>query len=1023
MRKVTGQGRTLVAGLVLAWTLLAPRSSALALSPSLQVSQYAHYAWTVRDGFSLGNVYTMAQTPDGYLWLGTEFGLFRFDGVRFLPWQPPAGQQFPDKNINSLLVTRDGSLWIGTFAGLVILKDGKLARPPALHDQFVASLFEDREGTVWAASLERAGRLCAIRNGGATCSGEDGAFGRAVWAMYEDGSGTLWAGSESGVWRLRPGPPQRYGTPTELIGLNSTEDGRLLMALHGAGLMQLGGDKVEGYPIRDAVNRNRLLADRDVNANRLLKDRDGGLWIGTVDRGLIHLRDDRADLFTRSHGLSGDVILSLFEDREGNVWVASTGGLDRFRELPITTISVRQGLSSDATQAVLAARDGSLWVGAVDALTRLKNGQTTIFRKGSGVPDAPQSLYQDDRGRIWVSTPRGLAYFTDGRFVGVKDVPGGVVHYIAGDSAGNLWLSEHRNLLHLMNGRLIEQIPWSELGRQHPAIVLAQRGGVWLGFWGNDGAVSYLKDRQLRASYTAGDGLGQPPVQHLQLDRDGALWAATQNGGLSRIKDGHIATLTSRNGLPCDGTNWTIEDDERSLWLYMRCGLVRITRTEVDAWIADPKRRIATTVWDAADGVRLRSSSASQYGPRVAKSADGKLWFVTGEGIQVVDPRHLVVNTIPPPVRIEQITADRKTYDTAEGLRLPPLVRDLQIDFTALSLVVPEKVRFRYKLEGYDNDWQEAGNRRQAFYTNLPPRPYRFRVVAANNSGVWNEAGAVLDFSIAPAMYQTNWFRALCAALLAGLLWAAWQLRLRQLGRQLEMTLNARVAERTRIARDLHDTLLQDFQGVLLLFDRTLRLLPEQPEEARQRLETALQQAVRATTVARNAVQGLRLFDDEDDLVRSLTTIRDEFAADGANRTPVHIVVDGTPRPLKPVVCAEVYRIADEGVRNAYRHAVARQITMEIGFDARQFRLRVRDDGKGIDEQVIRSRPPAGHFGLQGMRERAELVGGRLEVWSKTGSGTQIQLTVPADAAYADAPPQRAFWHRLFRQRAPGLKP
>ena len=274
-------------------------------------------------------------------------------------------------------------------------------------------------------------------------------------------------------------------------------------------------------------------------------------------------------------------------------------------------------------------------------------------------------------------------------------------------------------------------------------------------------------------------------------------------------------------------------------------------------------------------------------------------------------------------------------------------MRDLQIDFTALSLVAPEKVRFRYKLEGYDNDWQEAGNRRQAFYTNLPPRPYRFRVVAANNSGVWNEAGAVLDFSIAPAMYQTNWFRALCAALLAGLLWAAWQLRLRQLGRQLEMTLNARVAERTRIARDLHDTLLQDFQGVLLLFDRSLRLLPEQPGEAKQRLETALQQAVRATTDARNAVQGLRLFDEEDDLVRSLTTIRDEFAADGANRTPVHIVVDGTPRPLKPIVCAEVYRIADEGVRNAYRHAVARQITMEIGFDARQFRLRVRDDGQG----------------------------------------------------------------------------
>ena len=264
---------------------------------------------------------------------------------------------------------------------------------------------------MWAASLDRAGRLCAIRSGGAKCSGEDGAFGRAVWAMYEDGSGTLWAGAESGVWRVRPGPPQRYRTPTELIGLNSTDDGRLLMALHGAGLMQLAGDKVEAYPIRDAVNRSRLLADRDVNANRLLKDRDGGLWIGTVDRGLIHLRGDRADLFRKLDGLSGDVILSLFEDREGNVWVASTGGLDRFRELPVTTISMRQGLSSDATQAVLAATDGSIWVGATDALTRLKDGQTTILRKGSGVPDAPQSLYQDDRGRIWVAHASGTCLF------------------------------------------------------------------------------------------------------------------------------------------------------------------------------------------------------------------------------------------------------------------------------------------------------------------------------------------------------------------------------------------------------------------------------------------------------------------------------------------------------------------------------------------------------------------------------------------------------------------------------------
>ena len=284
--------------------------------------------------------------------------------------------------------------------------------------------------------------------------------------MYEDSSGNLWAGAQSGLWRMRPGPPRRYRTPTELIGLNKSDNGRLLIAMHGAGLLQLAGDKVESYPIRGTIHSNKLLRDPDVDANRLLRDRDGGLWIGTVERGLIHVHHGRTDVFTKSDGLSGDVILSLFEDREGNVWVASTGGLDRFRELPVATVSVKQGLSSDATQSVLAATDGSVWVGSHEGLTRWKNGQATIFGTASGLPDdAPESLFQDNGGRIWASTRHGLAYFKDGRFVAVNGVPGGEVHFITGDKAGNLWLAEHQRLVHLLEGRLVEQIPWSELGR------------------------------------------------------------------------------------------------------------------------------------------------------------------------------------------------------------------------------------------------------------------------------------------------------------------------------------------------------------------------------------------------------------------------------------------------------------------------------------------------------------------------------------------------------------------------------
>ena len=755
-----------------------------ALDPSLDISQYAHATWTVRDGFSLGNIYAMAQTPDGYLWLGGEFGLVRFDGVRSVPWRTPAGQQFPDRNINALLATRDGTLWIGTFAGLLTWSTGGLIPRPehALAKEFVASLFEDSEGTVWVGLLGApTGRLCAIRKSGTECYGDDNAFGRAVWAFYEDSSGTLWAAAESGLWRIKTGPPKRYRTSTELIGLNKTDKGQLLVAIHGAGLLELVGNKLESYPVRGPINSKVPLRDRDVDANRILRDRDGGLWIGTVERGLIHVHHGRTDVFKKADGLSGDVVLGLFEDREGNIWVSTTGGLDRFHELSVATVSVKQGLSSDATQAVLAATDGSVWVASHEGLTLLQNGKATIFGKTSGLSDyQPESLFQDASGRVWLSMRDELAYLKGGRFVTTAALRSGKVYCMSGDKSGNLWLSTDKALLHLRDGLLVERHPWSALGRQQQA--------NWIG-----GGVSYFKNGQIRMSYTTADGLGQGPVPDLRLDMDRALWAATEYGGLSRIKDGRIATLTTRNGLPCDTINGTIEDDDRSLWLYTVCSLVRIKRTELDAWIAHPERNIEMTVWDAADGVRLRSSAASEYSPRVTKSTDGKLWFVTGEGIQVVDPHHLPVNKLQPPVHIEQVVADRKTYwQNSPGMpvgsvQLPPLARDLEIDFTALSLVAPEKIHFRYKLEGQDSDWRETINERHALYTNLAPGSYRFRVTASNNSGVWNEQGDMLKFSLAPAYYQTNWFRSLCLSALLIFLWAAYLLRVRQLQKQFHV--------------------------------------------------------------------------------------------------------------------------------------------------------------------------------------------------------------------------------------------
>jgi len=1005
-------------GVLLVWC-----ACASALDPSLEISQFRHTAWTFGNGFSVGNIFAVAQTSDGYFWLGGEFGLFRFDGVRAVPWQPPPGQQLPDRFVFKLLGARDGTLWIATFEGLVTWDGTRLIRHPEFDRRKVQSLIEDHEGTVWAAtrsSESRFARLCAMRGGITQCFGDDGVLGRFVTAVYEDPASTLWVSAESGLWQWKPGAPQRRSTESrDISAMADSENGRTLLAIYGGGLLQLAGEKLKAYSIPGS-DSNRPLPDPDVNANELLRDRDGGLWIGTVEHGLIHVGHGRSDAFVKSDGLSGDVVLSLFEDREGNVWVSTTGGLDRFSEYAVTTVSFKQGLASDAVASVLADTDGSVWIGTHEGLTRWWNGQIFNYRKASGLPDDRiEALYQDDRGRLWVFAGHELAYFDGQRFVALRNtVPSEEVYSITGDERDNLWLAGNKGLSHLRDGRLVEHFPWPALGHDEQAKdLVADQGGVWISFW-KDGAVLYFKDGRARASYTAGDGLGKGRIAGLRLGRDGALWAATDEGGLSRIKDGRITTLASRNGLPCDMIHWAIEDSDGSLWLYTACGLVRIAPSELRAWIADPQYRVATSVLDAADGVRLRAVSASSYGPPVARSTDGKLWFVTGEGIQIVNPRHLAYNPLPPPVHIEQVTADDKSYGPTNGLRLPPHVRNLSIDYTAVSMVAPEKVRFRYKLEGVDSDWREVSNDREVQYTNLAPKPYRFRLLAANNSGVWNETGDTLDFSIAPAWYQTNWFLALCAMFLVTLLWAAHKWRTRQLQHQFEMTLEARVSERTRIARELHDTLLQSFHALLLRFGVVDRLLPDRAQEAKKELREAMDQAGEAITEGRDAVQALRLSTIEtNDLVRAIQNIGQALAANDPSRPSpcFEMRVEGGPRELRPLLRDEVYRVAAEALRNAFRHANASRIEAEIRYGDKQFRIRVRDDGKGIDPTVL-SGGRGGHYGLPGMRERAEVVGGKLAVWSELETGTEVELTIPAANAYAAAP-RSSWWSQRFSRK------
>ena len=992
-------------------------SRASALNPSLEVNQYLHRAWTHGEGFR-GETRSIVQTPDGYLWLGTEFGLVHFDGVRFISWTPRAGQRLPSNDIMALLATRDGTLWIGTTEGLVSLRDGRLTDYREIAREPVFALLEDHDGAVWVGLH---GRLCWIRSGEAECSESNRLLrGVAMQSLFQDSGGRLWAaGAGSGLWQWKPGPPRKILSGS-LIWPHALAPGDLatglIVAIDGL-LRQVGGKNGNEYGISGV---------RQPFARLLLRDRDDALWIGTA-QGLLRVYHGKTTRFAHGDGLSSDFVSALFEDREGSIWAGTTNGIDRFREPAVSTISADQGLLGQAT-SVLAARDGSLWIGTDRGLQRWHQGQMTVYHfpveakppfhseLNSGPPEIMEpeltnnemmSLFEDRRGRIWVTDREGAAWFENGRFTRVSGrLPVGPVNAILPDRREGLWISyPFYGLSHIVEGRVIESAPWPWSDQNEPRLSAMisdpVKDGFWVGF--KQQGIGYLAGHQAGTTFGIKYGLAGERVWDLHIDKEGTLWAATE-GGLSRIRDGRVETLTAKSGLPCDAVYWAIEDDDSSLWLYTACGLVCITRPELEAWASNPKRAIHTTLFREADGIRVHAL-LKPFTPVVTKSPDGRIWFVHLDGVSGIDPRHLPFNSFPPPVHIEQVTANGKRYDSASGLRLPPQIRDLVVDYTALSLAAPEKVHFRFKLEGQDQDWREVVNQRRVEYSNLAPRNYRFRVTACNNSGVWNAAGDTLDFAIAPAYYQTAWFRALIMAAFLVLLWVLYRYRVYQMALVFNARLEERVQERTRIARDLHDTLLQSFHGLLPRFQVAHNLLPERAADAKQMLESALDDSSQAITEARDAVQGLRSSTVvTNDLANAIEALGAELAAHqsagNVDATGFSVEVEGTPQDLHPILRDEVYRIAGEALRNAFRHARARQIEVEVRYNARQLRVRVRDDGTGIDASLLSVEGRSGHFGLPGMRERAKAIGGQLEVWSERGAGTEVELSIPASVAY-----------------------
>jgi signal transduction histidine kinase/ligand-binding sensor domain-containing protein len=999
-------------------------ATAWAVDPHTLISQYGHTAWRIQDGF-LSNPGAIAQTTDGYIWIGVLGGLVRFDGVKFTPWAAPNGQSLADSGISYLLAGRDGSLWIGTYGGLSRLKDGKLFNYTTTpNSPGINNIIEDHAGTIWVTRYrvnDGKGSLCQVEADKLRCYGEkDGNPGKYAVGLTEDSTGNIWFGckmlcrwaSDSFSFYFKDQLKNPAGDGVQRVAAGPS--GSVWAALAGTGpklgVQYYSGGKWASYVVPGFDGAT-------VVSDVLFVDRDHSLWVGTESHGLYRVHDGVADHYGSANGLSGDTVEYIYEDREGNLWVTTDRGVDMFRDLPVLTFSTTEGFIGSLVHSVLALSNGSVWVGNLGAVDVIRAGRVSVIAAGHGLPgQSVQTLFQDHTGQIWLGVDNTIMTYNLGRFSAIKnsDVthfrPLGNAKAFAEDVEGNIWALTHIDvpdqihLLRIKDRNVKQDIPVDDVIRAR-YLAADRRSGIWLAS-AYSKFVHYRDGKAEAVTSLANEEIG---IRSLFVDSDDAISLVTAKG-FYRWKDGHLSVMDSRNGLPCSALVSAIKDDHGSFWLYGRCGLLRVSASDYESWLKFPEAALSVKTFDALDGIQPGYERGQ---PEVSKSADGRLWFASGDKVQMIDPSRTYTNVIPPPVYVEEVIADRKNYLPGVGLRLPPLTRDLEIDYTALSFVVPQKVRFRYKLEGRDTTWQEPGTRRQAFYSDLRPRKYRFRVIACNNDGLWNEEGATLDFSVAAAWYQTNWFRASCVVVFLVLLWGIYRLRVQQLQHQFAIGLEARVNERTRIARELHDTLLQSFQGLILRFQAGTNLLPERPVEAKQRFESAIDQAAQAVTEGRDAVQGLRSSTVEtNDLAMAISALGEELAADGtiADSALFRMAVEGTPRNLHPILRDEVYRIAGETLRNAFRHAQARQIEVEIHYDAQQFRLRVRDDGKGIDPEILGEQPRPGHFGLHGMRERAKIVGGQLDVWSELDSGTEVELSIPASRAYATPSTRRSWW-------------
>jgi signal transduction histidine kinase/ligand-binding sensor domain-containing protein len=980
--------------------------SAAAQNAENNLEQLNHRVFTANDGAPV-DINAIAQTADGILWIGSRNGLSRFDGVRFISYPQPGEAPLQQNNVYSLFVTREGAVWIGFRpVGVALLKDGKVtsySEADGLPNGSVAQFAEDREGVVWAATRTGLARLVGKRWERVE---QDGMI-NSPYGVLVDRAGTLWAAATDGLFARFLGQHhferidhRVYDSPWTVLAEGPNGD-----------VWAASGQVVTRLDRRMNPADRKDLVVEGISGGPLLVDRTGGLWgaelnpnsLLRVPSTILAKLDERQlavepERFTREDGLGSSRVFALFEDRESNVWVGTNEGLHRFSRSNVVRDAAplcTQGKFLAA--AVAAGESGSLWMACTDGseshVNQIRDGQV-VSRQNT--PDFT-AAYRDHQGIVWFAGSTHLAHVEANQVVIDDAIPPSVrgrpVQALMREQ-GTTWISfSRKGTYRIVAGQWLEYGGLASLPRGSAYAALEDsKKRVWLGYTNN--RVAQVNGGEVRI-YEARDGLQVGNVMAM-VEISGQIWIGGELG-LARFGGARFDSIQSVSGAPFRGISGIVHARNGDLWLNGTNGIVHIAAAQIQQLEKDPHHRVDYELFNHLDGVPGTAVQGRPL-PTAIEATDGRIWFSTSGGVISIDATRLTRNPLPPPVKIWSVTSNAMDQPNfGHEIIFPTHTTDLQIQYSAGSLAVPERVRFRYKLEGSDRNWRDVGTRREAVYTNLAPGHYTFRVTASNNDGVWNEIGAASEFYITPAFYQTSWFYVLCGVALVVALTGLYKLRVSQVAGQVRGRLEARLAERERIARDLHDTLLQGVQGLIWRFQAVSEEIPS--DHGRQRMEEVLERADSLLAESRDKVKDLRPTPGSmSDLADALAT-QGEQLAELLRAAKFRVTVQGTHRDLHPIVREEGFLIAREALGNAFQHSGADNIEVEVIYETALLQVLVRDDGQGIDATVLSGGKPA-HFGLLGMRERAKKLGAHLNVWSKPGAGTEVDLRVPAEVAY-----------------------